>query len=129
MFLGAEILFLLIPSALSSLSLGTKTSSPGSHATLRRLSATTFLESFFFFCGHGHAGKGNDAATIIFFNVLSIMALVRKTMTPPVAAYLVVNCILGALSIGVVVLRMMARRLGPGIGIDDWLILLALVCQ
>lgn len=45
-----------------------------------------------------------------------------------VAAQLIINCIVCLLVIVVVGLRIVCRRMGPGIGWDDWFVIFATVC-
>lgn len=56
------------------------------------------------------------------------MELVYLPALTFVSAELAVNCIVASLVVVVVVLRVAGRRLGPGMGWDDGLILCATVC-
>ena len=46
-----------------------------------------------------------------------------------VLAELVINCIIAGLTLIVVCLRILGRRLGPGLGWDDFLIIIVTVCH
>ena len=46
-----------------------------------------------------------------------------------VLAELIVNCIIAGLAVLVVGLRILGRRLGPGLGWDDFLIIIVTVCH
>lgn len=51
--------------------------------------------------------------------------LVHPPLLPSVTGYLVCNSILGFVSLVILALRFWGRVIGLGMGVDDWLILVA----
>jgi hypothetical protein len=57
-----------------------------------------------------------------------VMMFVKFPVRPDVQAHLVINCVIGAVVLLTVIARLVARKfMGSGIGLDDLLIVCALV--
>lgn len=67
----------------------------------------------------------NTSTTVVVDTSMDAMPLVHPPLLPSVTGYLVCNAVLGFVSLVVLALRVWGRVLALGMGVDDWLILVA----